>query len=145
MTNPVPAAVDPDIDGIEAWLDANWDPQLTVRAWWARLASAGLAHAMLPAPHGRGWSRAQANELARAMVSRGVLGPLSGLGMMLAAPTLLAHASPDLVSRYVPHILDGEHGWCQLFSEPGAGSDLAGLQTRAVRDGDEWVITGQKV
>ena len=66
MTEPVPATVDPDIDGVDAWLDANWDPQLTVRDWWARLARAGLAHSMLPAPHGRGWSRSQANELARA-------------------------------------------------------------------------------
>ena len=47
MTEPVPAAVDPDIDGVDAWLDANWDPQLTVRDWWARLARAGLAHSML--------------------------------------------------------------------------------------------------
>ena len=53
MTEPVPAAVDPDIDGVDAWLDANWDPQLTVRDWWARLSGAGLANSMLAAPHGR--------------------------------------------------------------------------------------------
>ncbi len=131
--------------GIDAWLDANWNPDLTVREWWARLASAGLAHAMLPAPYGRGWSLARTNGLARSMIARQVLGPPSGLGMMLAAPTLLAHGSPSLIERFVPRILNGEHGWCQLFSEPGAGSDLAGLQTRAERDGDEWVISGQKV
>ena len=79
------------------------------------------------------------------MVARGALGPPSGLGSMLAAPTLLAHGAPALVEALVPAILDGRHGWCQLFSEPVAGSNLAGLHTRAVRDGDELVVTGQKV
>ena len=130
---------------IETWLDENWDPALSVREWWARLAGAGLSHPMLPEPWGRGWSAAETVELAEAIIARGALGPPTGLGLVLAAPTLLMHASPALVERLVPPILNGEQAWCQLFSEPGAGSDLAGLQTRAERDGDEWVITGQKV
>src|SRR5919106_2177740 len=66
-----------------------------------------------------------------------------GLGMV--APTILAHAIPDVKERYLRALYRGDIVGCQLFSEPVAGSDLAGIQTRAVRDGDEWVLTGQKV
>ncbi|MDP1818488.1 MAG: acyl-CoA dehydrogenase family protein [Acidimicrobiales bacterium] len=137
-------AVDLDLD-VDVWLDAHWDPAATVAEWWHELAEARLSNPMLPEPWGRGWSRAAATALAEAMQRRGALGPPAGIGMMLALPTILAHGSADLIDRYVPRILDGRDGWCQLFSEPGAGSDLAGLQTSAVLDGDEWIINGQKV
>jgi|HubBroStandDraft_2_1064218.scaffolds.fasta_scaffold55372_2 alkylation response protein AidB-like acyl-CoA dehydrogenase len=67
------------------------------------------------------------------------------IGLGMAAPTILAHGTPGQRDCYLRALWTGEEVWCQLFSEPGAGSDLAGLATRAVRDGDDWVINGQKV
>jgi len=69
----------------------------------------------------------------------------NGFGLFLAAPTIVAHADDAQKARLLRPLFTGEAVWCQLFSEPGAGSDLASLATRAVRDGDEWVVNGQKV
>ena len=70
---------------------------------------------------------------------------LGGLGLMMLGPTLIEHGTEEQKRRHIPGILGGEVEWCQGYSEPGSGSDLASLQTRAVRDGDDYVINGQKI
>jgi alkylation response protein AidB-like acyl-CoA dehydrogenase len=131
---------------LEAWLDDNWDPDLTVGEWWDRLGTSGWAAPHWPVEaHGMGLSNAEAAQVRRVLKARGVLGPPGGLGLLLAGPTIATHGTPEQVERYLPDILCGRRAWCQLFSEPVAGSDLAGLQTRAERDGEEWRVNGQKV
>ena len=68
-----------------------------------------------------------------------------GFGVGMIGPTLIIHGSDDQKAKYLPKITSGEHIWCQGYSEPGSGSDLASLQTRAVRDGDDYIINGQKI
>ena len=131
---------------VRAWLDGNWDPDLTVADWWQRLADSGWAMPSWPEEwSGRGLARPEANAVGAEISDAGALGPPGGLGTMLAAPTILTHGTDEQKQRFLPRIANGQEGWCQLFSEPGAGSDLAGLQCRAVKDGDEWIVNGQKV
>ncbi len=81
----------------------------------------------------------------QAIADHGALGAPGGLGLLLAAPTIATHGTPEQVEEYVRPIVTGQRAWCQLFSEPGAGSDLAGLQAKAEQDGEEWIVNGQKV
>ncbi len=108
------------------------------------LAEAGLQAPHWPAPHGRGASPAEQLLIDQEMSAAGVVRPDLVIGWW-AAPTILEHGTPEQVQRFVPATLRGEFLWCQLFSEPGAGSDLASLRTKAVRGDGGWLLTGQKV
>ncbi|MFM9132768.1 MAG: acyl-CoA dehydrogenase family protein [Actinomycetota bacterium] len=128
------------------WVRGNWDPDLPLIEWRSMLCDSGWAVPHWPAQWmGRGlpaWSETVA---AGCLREHGAVGLPMGVGMSLAAPTILEHGSDEMKVQFLRATLTGELTWCQLFSEPGAGSDLAGLQARAVRDGDEWVVNGQKV
>jgi alkylation response protein AidB-like acyl-CoA dehydrogenase len=131
---------------LQAWLEASWSADLSVGEWWERLGLEGWAAPALPEhAYGRGLSIGDAIRAHRMIRDFGALGAPGGLGLLLAAPTIAIHGTQDQIDRYVRDIVTGQKGWCQLFSEPNAGSDLAGLQTQAARDGDEWVVNGQKV
>ena len=133
-------------DEVRGWLEQSWDPDLTVAQWWDRLAESGWAMPHWPEEwFGRGLPANLARVVSEEIRAAGAIGPPSGLGVLLAAPTILTHGTDEQKHRYLRPILNGEEGWCQLFSEPGAGSDLASLQCKAERDGDEWIINGQKV
>ncbi len=134
------------VGDVNVWLKENWDPELSVEEWWERLGLSGWAAPGLPTnAYGKGLNRNDSVAVQNAIVEFGALSAPGGLGLMLAAPTIAAHGTQEQIDLYVRDIVTGQKAWCQLFSEPGAGSDLAGLQTRAVKDGDEWVVTGQKV
>jgi len=116
------------------------------KAWQRTLYEAGWAGITWPEEFGGrgapGWQQRIFNEeQARFDVAAGVF----SVGIGMAGPTIIAYGTREQQERFLPAMLRGDEIWCQLFSEPGAGSDLAGLRTRAVRDGDEWVVNGQKV
>src|SRR6266542_4506570 len=117
------------------------------KAWKAKEFDAGFAWITGPTEYG---GRALPAEYDRAYheLTADYAIPkqqIFGIGLGMVAPTILAHAIPEVKQRYLPALYRGDIVGCQLFSEPIAGSDLAGIQTRAIRDGDEWLLTGQKV
>lgn len=133
-------------DEFAAWLDANIDPELDLATWRRRLFDAGWAVPGWPARWGgRDLSASTVAEIGRALADRGAPGVPDGVGTQLVAPTLIEHGADGVCARLLRPTAIGEIWWCQLFSEPVAGSDLASLATRAERDGDEWSITGQKL
>lgn len=110
----------------------------------AALAEKGLLAPHWPPPYGRGAGPAEQLLIDQEMAAAGVARPDLVIGWW-AAPTILEHGTPEQIERFVPATLSGEIFWCQLFSEPGAGSDLASLRTKAERVDGGWKLTGQKV
>ena len=128
------------------WLAANWDPQAKLLDWRSKLVDSGWGMPTWPERwYGRGLSGAEAAVVADTFAEAGAVGIASGGPGRLAAVTILEHGTDAQKEKYLRRILTGEDLWCQLFSEPGSGSDLAGATTRADRVDDGWRVNGQKV
>jgi alkylation response protein AidB-like acyl-CoA dehydrogenase len=142
-------------DELRAWFEANdaGEPPATEdeqyawrREFQRRLAADGWAAVHWPREYGgRGATLTQSAIFFEELGRSGAPLPANVLGLLLAGPTIMIWGTPEQKERYLAPIVTGDEIWCQGFSEPEAGSDLAALKTRAVRDGDDWVITGQKV
>lgn len=141
---------------LRAWLAEHRPPTIVstadaadvaiLRAWQRTMFEAGWVGVHWPVEHGgRGASAREVAEYQYELARAGVPPFLGRVGLTLVGPTLIAHGTAVQRARWLPRILSGDDVWCQLFSEPGAGSDLASLTTRAVRHGDEYRVTGQKV
>ena len=116
------------------------------KVWLERMAARGWTAPTWPKDcGGGGLSREEAKVLAEEMRRIRAKPALIGFGLTMIGPLLLQYGTDAQKHRFLPEICRGEVRWCQGYSEPGAGSDLAGLQTRGIRDGDEWIINGQKV
>lgn len=115
------------------------------RAWHRALHARGWAAPHWPVEHGgTGWSAVQTYIFSETLAEEGAP-DLGSFGLKMLGPTLIRYGSEDQKARYLPRILSGEDYWCQGFSEPGAGSDLASLKTRAELIDDHWVVNGQKM
>ena len=146
-----------------SWLAENFPPSLAGRsdlataeaplalegdaaAWKERMADRGWGVPTWPSElGGGGLTAAQARVLREEMAKIGAWNPIGGMGVMMFGPTLLEYGADAQLRRHIPPIARGELRWCQGYSEPGAGSDLASLQTRAEDNGDHFLVNGQKI
>ncbi|PXA78746.1 acyl-CoA dehydrogenase [Caulobacter sp. D4A] len=147
-------------DAVRAFIDANLTPQLREAgrrmtsvfcdkahslAWQRILAAQGWAAPTWPVEHGGpGWSEIQRHVFFAECARAGAPG-LAPMGLRMVAPAIMRFGTDEQKARYLPRILSGEDYWCQGYSEPGAGSDLASLQMKAVADGDDYVLNGSKI
>src|ERR671918_2601590 len=142
-------------DAVRGWIEANHpgrepdsDPELFEfrRAWQRKLNERGWAGLSWPTEYGGAGATLVEQAIFFEEVARaGAPSMANVLGLAMGGPTVIAHGSEEQKRRFLPPILSADEIWCQGFSEPESGSDLASLKTRAVRHGDEWVVTGQKV
>jgi alkylation response protein AidB-like acyl-CoA dehydrogenase len=132
---------------VREFLKDGWDAELELVEWRRILCDSGWGMPMWPVEwYGKGLDKELARVVAAEFEAERVPGlTRGGIGAGMAAPTILTHGTDAQRARYIKPILTGEEQWCQLFSEPGAGSDAAGSTTRAERHGDEWIVNGQKV
>jgi len=149
----------------KAWLEANFpaslrrdasavaetettgeEPTGDVALWKERMGAKGWGVPTWPTQYGGGGlSRAEARVLAEEMAALGAPNPIGGMGVIMFGPTLLEYGNEEQKQRHIPPIAKGELRWCQGFSEPGAGSDLASLSTKAVDMGDHYLVSGSKI
>jgi alkylation response protein AidB-like acyl-CoA dehydrogenase len=142
-------------DELRSWLEANHPGPEPAgdeasfefrRGWQRRLNEAGWAGVSWPTQYGgRGATLIEQAIFNEETVRAQTPQVANVLGLAMGGPTVIAHGSEEQRQRYLPPILSAEEIWCQGFSEPDSGSDLASLKTRAVREGDDWIVTGQKV
>ncbi len=137
---------------VRSWLAENWDPNLSLVEWRTKLVDTGWGMPEWPEEYfGKNMPPAAVGAIAQEFNEAGAIGVMKTGPRMLAAVTLLAHGNDAQKRRFLRRILTGEDAWCQLFSEPGSGSDLAGSTTRADANGDDlangkgWKVNGQKV
>ncbi|HEY0107772.1 MAG TPA: acyl-CoA dehydrogenase family protein [Rhizomicrobium sp.] len=161
------AAADPDLEAFRtearSWLAANFPPSLAGQGavmlreggpgagadflrWKKAMGERGWGTPSWPKAYGGGGlSKAQARVLQDEMARIGAFSPIGGMGVMMFGPTLLEYGSEEQKKKYVPGIVTGTTWWCQGYSEPGAGSDLAALRTQCIDKGDHYLVNGQKI
>ncbi|HXQ14603.1 MAG TPA: acyl-CoA dehydrogenase family protein [Caulobacteraceae bacterium] len=141
-----PASLRADPAPLSAWLGGGVEPTPEVDLWRQRMGEKGWGVPTWPKQYGGGGlSPAEARVLYEEMARIGAINPIGGMGVIMFGPTLLEYGTEEQLQQHIPAIARGEIRWCQGYSEPGSGSDLASLQTKAEDKGDHWLINGQKI
>jgi alkylation response protein AidB-like acyl-CoA dehydrogenase len=141
-----PASLRKDPAPLNAWLGGGSKAEGDVDLWRQRMGEKGWGVPTWPKQYGGGGlSAAEARVLYEEMARIGAINPIGGMGVIMFGPTLLEYGTEEQLQKHIPPIARGEIRWCQGYSEPGSGSDLASLQTKAEDKGDHYLINGQKI